>query len=74
MRKDVLQELEELYQQVRESELKPFMVIEHQKEGIIKIIKLGSDDYIVVFERGKGAVRQSKISVEALLLFLLEET
>jgi hypothetical protein len=73
--RDLVKEQKELYKQVKEAGLKPFLVVWCEKEGTISFIPIGNknkEEFYIVWEDKGSAVRVDRMSAEALLLYLIE--
>ncbi len=71
--RDLKQEQKQLYEEVKEAGLKPSLKVEHHKKGKILFIPVFQDEYFILSEDDKVAIRVDRLSAEAFLLLLLQD-
>ncbi len=72
--RDLKKEQRQLYEEIKEAGLSETLKVEHHKEGKILFIPISQDEFFIVWEDDKAAIRVDRLSAEALLLFLIQDT
>ncbi len=71
--RDLKKEQRQLYEEIKEAGLIATLKAEHYEKGEILFIPISQDEFFIVSEKDKVAVRVDRLSAEAFLLLLIQD-